>query len=312
MTQDQHSAPKGEADYIDLPGDNARDRLIEKMARAMNIATDGHDRYWSGYWDSAAAAYKVVSDHLAATRQPPAPQAEAAPATAAHAGASEEARNLVVLDRRDLWDHVRGAIYAALNDKIPKDCVVSWAWEEATNRTMDIFQKIVDVAPTPVADSGAKPVIGEAIVEAFWTAYNKATEFKSMPEATKDALAAAFPSFASMLKQLADDARLHLDGKCSGLSPSIDAARAMLAAAPVSVDEQQAGRGLSGEELALFRDTVDQFADCHETTTDYQALMKWANAGFLECEHFTVTAAGHDLLSATTGGAATTNTGGAS
>jgi hypothetical protein len=59
----------------------------------------------------------------------------------------DDARNRVTLDRRDLWDHVRGAIHAALNDKIPKNCVVSWAWEEATNRTMDIFQKIVDTAP---------------------------------------------------------------------------------------------------------------------------------------------------------------------
>jgi hypothetical protein len=60
---------------------------------------------------------------------------------------ADDTRNLVTLDRRDLWDHVRGAIHAALNDKIPKDCVVSWAWEEATNRTMDIFQTIVDTAP---------------------------------------------------------------------------------------------------------------------------------------------------------------------
>lgn len=70
---------------------------------------------------------------------------------AAQAPTGEDARNLVTLDRRDLWDHVRGAIHGALHDKIPKDCVPSWAWEEATNRTFDIFRKIVDTAPVAPA-----------------------------------------------------------------------------------------------------------------------------------------------------------------
>jgi hypothetical protein len=60
--------------------------------------------------------------------------------------------------------------------------------------------------------------------------------------------------------------------------------------------EQQAGSALSDDELALFRDTVDQFEDCGETTTDYRTLLKWANEGLLECEHFTVTKNGYAIL----------------
>lgn len=62
--------------------------------------------------------------------------------------------------------------------------------------------------------------------------------------------------------------------------------------------EQQAASGLSDDELDLFRETVDQFDDCGETTTDHRTLMKWANDGLLECEHFMVTAAGNALLAA--------------
>jgi hypothetical protein len=69
--------------------------------------------------------------------------------------ACDDAKNQVTLDRRDLWDCVRGAIHAALSDKIPKDCVASWAWEEATNRTFDIFRKIVDTAPLPRTSDAA-------------------------------------------------------------------------------------------------------------------------------------------------------------
>ena len=80
-----------------------------------------------------------------------------APAVEKEASGDDDARNRVTLDRRDLWDCIRGAIYAALNDKIPEDCVISWAWEEATNRTMDIFQKTVDAASPTVGDSAVIP-----------------------------------------------------------------------------------------------------------------------------------------------------------
>jgi hypothetical protein len=42
------------------------DVVVEQMARAMNIATDGHDRYWTGYMRSAEAAYRVVMKALGA------------------------------------------------------------------------------------------------------------------------------------------------------------------------------------------------------------------------------------------------------
>jgi hypothetical protein len=80
-----------------------------------------------------------------------------APAVEKEASGGDDARNRVTLNRRDLWDYMRGAIYAALNDKIPEDCVVSWAWEEATNRTIDIFQKTVDAASPTVGDSAVIP-----------------------------------------------------------------------------------------------------------------------------------------------------------
>ncbi|MFM0330690.1 hypothetical protein [Paraburkholderia strydomiana] len=100
--------------------------------------------------DSPGTVVTITVDDLRAllARQPAAIDKGAATLT-------DDARNLVTLDRRDLWDYVRGAIHAALNDKIPKNCVVSWAWEEATNRTMDIFQAIVDAAP--LANEASKP-----------------------------------------------------------------------------------------------------------------------------------------------------------
>lgn len=86
--------------------------------------------------------------------------------------ACDDAKNQVTLDRRDLWDYVRGAIHSALNDKIPKDCVASWAWQEATNRTMDLFQKIVDATPAP--DAKDAQGVSEAFKEWFrgeWAQY---------------------------------------------------------------------------------------------------------------------------------------------
>ncbi|AAT37756.1 gp63 [Burkholderia phage BcepB1A] len=36
------------------------EQRIEAMARAMNVATDGHDRYWTGYVRSATAALRAL------------------------------------------------------------------------------------------------------------------------------------------------------------------------------------------------------------------------------------------------------------
>lgn len=63
-------------EYVEFLGDNARDQLVENMARAMSVATDGHDRYWSGYVKSATAAHAVVAKHLARTA-PSAPAVDA-------------------------------------------------------------------------------------------------------------------------------------------------------------------------------------------------------------------------------------------
>jgi hypothetical protein len=46
----------------------------------------------------------------------------------------------------------------------------------------------------------------------------------------------------------------------------------------------------------LFDLTVEQFADCGETDTPYETLMRWANEGLLECGRFTVTEAGRAFL----------------
>lgn len=61
-------AASGADDYIDILGDCARDRMIEKMARAMSISTNGHDHYWSAYVKSATAAHQVVCDYLSEKR----------------------------------------------------------------------------------------------------------------------------------------------------------------------------------------------------------------------------------------------------
>ncbi|WP_269501049.1 hypothetical protein [Burkholderia sp. IMCC1007] len=51
---------------------------IEAMARAMNIATDGHDRYWTGFVPSAGAALRALLELQAAPA--PADEREAIPA----------------------------------------------------------------------------------------------------------------------------------------------------------------------------------------------------------------------------------------
>lgn len=53
---------------------------------------------------------------------------------------------------------------------------------------------------------------------------------------------------------------------------------------------------LVGDELALFRQTIEDFADCGETETDYAILLDWAQRGLLECTNFRPTAAAHRLL----------------
>ncbi len=57
---------------------------------------------------------------------------------------------------------------------------------------------------------------------------------------------------------------------------------------------------LSGDELALFQQTLEDFADCGETETDYEVLVNWAQRGLLECINFQPTAAAHRMLSSIT------------
>jgi hypothetical protein len=47
------------------------------------------------------------------------------------------------------------------------------------------------------------------------------------------------------------------------------------------------------DERDEFLQACSDFEDDGETAVDYQLLMKWADAGLLECEHFTITAAGN-------------------
>lgn len=49
--------PPTASDTAPSPADEQR---IEAMARAMNVATDGHDRYWTGYVRSATAALRAL------------------------------------------------------------------------------------------------------------------------------------------------------------------------------------------------------------------------------------------------------------
>lgn len=60
------------------------------------------------------------------------------------------------------------------------------------------------------------------------------------------------------------------------------------------------GPAMDAGELALFAQTVADFEDCEETTTDYDQLMRWAAAGLLECERFVITEAGYAMLAART------------
>lgn len=60
----------------------------------------------------------------------------------------------------------------------------------------------------------------------------------------------------------------------------------------------------TGDELALFRQTIEGFADCGETETDYAILLDWARRGLLECTNFRPTALAHRVLDAAEKGGA--------
>jgi len=75
-------------------------------------------------------------------------------------------------------------------------------------------------------------------------------------------------------------------GAAEGAEPTADAERRLL--------EQH--DGMTDEEITLFRATLEGFADCGETETDYEVLVDWARRGFLECTNFRPTAAGHRIV----------------
>jgi hypothetical protein len=62
---------------------------------------------------------------------------------------------------------------------------------------------------------------------------------------------------------------------------------------------QEAPDALDADELELFRQTVADFEDCEETSTDHDTLMRWAEMGLLECERFEVTKKGYALAAPT-------------
>ena len=77
----------------------------------------------------------------------------------------------------------------------------------------------------------------------------------------------------------------------------VDTVRKIVAAALQWAASQQAAEVEADEaELRLFEETVEQFADCGETDTPYETLMKFANRGWLECQHFVTTAEGRRVL----------------
>jgi hypothetical protein len=51
-------------------------------------------------------------------------------------------------------------------------------------------------------------------------------------------------------------------------------------------------------ERAMFLQTMDEFEDCNETMTDDFLLMKWANAGLLECNNYLLTEKGQTVRDA--------------
>lgn len=55
---------------------------------------------------------------------------------------------------------------------------------------------------------------------------------------------------------------------------------------------------LSPDERELLESTIEQFADCSETDTDYAVLIDWSRRGFLECTHFEVTEKGNSAIAA--------------
>ncbi|WP_177314476.1 hypothetical protein [Burkholderia ubonensis] len=90
-------------------------------------------------------------------------QAGIAYARAAASPAAEE-DNSITLDRRDLFDFVRGAIKSTLQDyKAGEGMTPSWYWQEATNRTEAVLEALdtkspyIEAAPQPAqADAPAE------------------------------------------------------------------------------------------------------------------------------------------------------------
>jgi hypothetical protein len=55
---------------------------------------------------------------------------------------------------------------------------------------------------------------------------------------------------------------------------------------------------IDSNELSAFRKTTDDWEDCGESDTPHEKLIRWALMGLLDCERFTISEKGYELLAA--------------
>ncbi|KVT68878.1 hypothetical protein [Burkholderia ubonensis] len=135
---------------------------------AMAAAAPADERAtWSNARDSLAVAmagfagrsgnrdFNAAIGVLDAITEPGLPLAWLRTARAAASPAAED-DNSITLDRRDLFDFVRGAIKSTLQDyKAGEGMTPSWYWQEATNRTEAVLEALdtkspyIEAAPQP-------------------------------------------------------------------------------------------------------------------------------------------------------------------
>ncbi|KVU18256.1 hypothetical protein WK64_07645 [Burkholderia ubonensis] len=151
--------------------------FIESCSPAMAAGAPADERAaWNNARDSLAVAmsgfasrsgnrdFNAAIGVLDAITEPGLPLAWLRTARAAAASPAAEDDNSITLDRRDLFDFVRGAIKSTLQDyKAGEGMTPSWYWQEATNRTEAVLEALdtkspyIEAAPQPAqADAPAE------------------------------------------------------------------------------------------------------------------------------------------------------------
>jgi hypothetical protein len=97
----------------------------------------------------------------------------------------EAAPNTITIDRRDLFDFVRGGIKAALEDgKAGEGMVASWYWQEATERAERVLANL-GIFNAAIAAGGAQEALRLTADDAdmFWPEHDGEQMYHSLDDA---------------------------------------------------------------------------------------------------------------------------------